>query len=301
MASKTNKHWYNNGQVQICTEVCPEGFVKGMLPFTPEHRQKMSDSQKGRIPWNKGLKTNTPAWNRGIPMSESTKQKRLETIKKNHPNGIPAWNKGLKNCYSEDVTKRISNTLKTRYASGELISKTLGVKASPEKLKHLRDSHLGKRLPPDKKERSLQKRYNTCKINNTFNSSSCEKKYYNLLIDKFGKTDVVKEYREDRYPYKCDFYIKSKALFIELNIYPTHGKHAFNPNDKDDILELERLKNEKQTRITSKGSIAKSWAAVKIYVWTEYDPLKLKTLIDNKLNFKIYYREDEAIKDLSNL
>lgn len=47
---------------------------------------------------------------------------------------------------------------------------------------------------------------------------------YARLVDTFGEDDVVRGYRdEERYPYACDFYIRSRDLFIELNASPAHG------------------------------------------------------------------------------
>ena len=38
-----------------------------------------------------------------------------------------------------------------------------------------------------------------------------------------------------------------------------------------------------------------------IYTWTKRDPLKLKTFIDNKLNYKIFYTEKEFIEWFNSL
>lgn len=38
----------------------------------------MSESQKGRIPVNKGMKTGKPSWNRGISPNEETRKKMSE-------------------------------------------------------------------------------------------------------------------------------------------------------------------------------------------------------------------------------
>ena len=38
--------------------------------FSEETKKKMANSMKGRIPWNKGIKTGyKPAWNKGIKMA----------------------------------------------------------------------------------------------------------------------------------------------------------------------------------------------------------------------------------------
>lgn len=63
--SGKGKHWFNNGDVNVFTYECPEGFVNGRLfsdehrsnmsiaaknkpPITEEHRRKQSESHKGK-------------------------------------------------------------------------------------------------------------------------------------------------------------------------------------------------------------------------------------------------------------
>lgn len=53
----TGMYWFNNGVENICAFECPEGFVKGRLPYkvkitrkpyTEERRKRMSEAQKGK-------------------------------------------------------------------------------------------------------------------------------------------------------------------------------------------------------------------------------------------------------------
>ena len=44
-----NKHWFNNGSVNVFTYECPKGFVNGRL-FSDEHRSNMSIAAKSRPP-----------------------------------------------------------------------------------------------------------------------------------------------------------------------------------------------------------------------------------------------------------
>lgn len=96
---------------------------------------------------------------------------------------------------------------------------------------------------------NIQKRIDTRRKNNTFNTSSEETLLYEYLCDLCGQDDVFKEYQDTRYmdargyKFKCDFYIKSRDLFIELNLFPTHGTHPFNQYDKEDVKTVEILRN----------------------------------------------------------
>ena len=74
--------------------------------------------------------------------------------------------------------------------------------------------------------------------NSTLNTSSVEDDLYNRLIDYFGKNDVVRQYRSDLYPYLCDFYVKSRNLYIEVNCSWTHG---FRWYESDDTYCVEKL------------------------------------------------------------
>lgn len=51
-SSDANKgrHWYNNGVDNVFTYECPEGFTLGR---SPKVKEALSNSMKGRIPWNK--------------------------------------------------------------------------------------------------------------------------------------------------------------------------------------------------------------------------------------------------------
>lgn len=60
--------------------------------------------------------------------------------------------------------------------------------------------------------------YKSKKQNNSFNSSSYEENFYSNLLTIFENSDVVRQYKDERYPFACDFYIKPLDLFIELNI-----------------------------------------------------------------------------------
>lgn len=55
-------------------------------------------------------------------------------------------------------------------------------------------------------------------LNGTINTSRPENCVYEKLTTAF-KNDVVRYYSDERYPFECDFYIKSLDLFIECNFH----------------------------------------------------------------------------------
>lgn len=47
--------------------------------------------------------------------------------------------------------------------------------------------------------------------------SKPEELMYERLVHRFGAQDVVRQYKSDRYPFLCNFYISLMDLYIELN------------------------------------------------------------------------------------
>ena len=132
----------------------------------------------------------------------------------------------------------------------------------------------------------LRKSWQTKRRNGTFNTSKPETTLYSLLCDVFGKEDVLRQYNNDpRYPFYCDFYIKSLDLFIELNAHWSHGERWFNEHDENDLAVLKKW----QEKAEQKGSYYYQQA---IDIWTKRDPMKRKTAEDNHLNYVVFWRQD---------
>lgn len=131
----------------------------------------------------------------------------------------------------------------------------------------------------------LKKSWKTKHKNGTFNTSKPEQTMRLMLKRIFGEDDVLYQYNSDRYPFNCDFYIKSLDLYIELNASWTHGGHFFDENNPDDIIQLDEWK----TRAREKGS---RYYHSAIDTWTYRDLLKLQTALDNNLNYLVFWRND---------
>ena len=78
-----------------------------------------------------------------------------------------------------------------------------------------------------------------------FKKSPYELIVFYELIERFGKQDVLYQYGlhpyDKRYPYACDFYIKSLDLFIEINAHYSHGNHWYDANHHEDVARRTHL------------------------------------------------------------
>ena len=119
----------------------------------------------------------------------------------------------------------------------------------------------------------IQKKiYRIKKKNNSFNTSAPEKKLLKILQNKFGTPDIEYQYRSFKYPFVCDFYIKSLDLYIELQGSWTHGSEPYNPENPEHIKKLNEWQEKSQTSQFYRNAID---------VWTVRDPLKRLTAINN--------------------
>ena len=142
-------------------------------------------------------------------------------------------------------------------------------------------SYLEKTIKASHTKQANKKRYLTHKANNSFNASAPEEEFYDFLLTLFEPDDIYRNYADDpRYPFACDFYIRSQDLFIELNLYFTHGFHWFDKEDPEDIDKL---------KIWQDRSNGKDLYNVAITVWTVSDLKKRDTAINNHLNYVVLW------------
>jgi len=100
------KRFYNNGIITVRSDIQPEGFVLGRLPYnrvspSEETREKISESNKGSIAWNKNLK-NPYSADTIQQMSQSAKERAARGILPDNTGNI-AWNRGLTKYTSESI------------------------------------------------------------------------------------------------------------------------------------------------------------------------------------------------------
>lgn len=116
--------------------------------------------------------------------------------------------------------------------------------------------------------------------NNTFNKSKPEDEYYEYLKTLYNEDDIIRQYKDERYPFACDFYIKSQDLFIECNYSWTHGGHLFNSDSEEDQQTLAEWQEKAKTSDFYKNAIE---------TWTVRDVKKHETAKANNLNYEVIY------------
>jgi hypothetical protein len=152
----------------------------------------------------------------------------------------------------------------------------------------LQDKNIYNKTLKTKLEKYGDKNYNnrpaanaTKRKNGTFNTSKIEEDIYSKLVNLFGSQDIKRNYSEDsRYPFMCDFYIVSKDLFIEANIFVTHHGHWY--NDELDKQELSRLQ-QKSTKFYDNI----------IDTWTKRDVDKRNIARRNNLNYIVFWKNND--------
>ena len=166
---------------------------------------------------------------------------------------------------SDKIKNKIYDTLESRYG-----------KRRPMLCEQIKSKYNYKEI--------IEKGNHTKSINHTFNTSRLEEKSYQVLLDLFSDNDILREYSSEKYPFRCDFYIKSLDLYIECNYHWTHGPHTFNPaNDEDNkLLEKWKLKNNKFYNNA-------------INTWTVRDVDKHNTVAKNNLNILEFYTYNDFI------
>lgn len=130
---------------------------------------------------------------------------------------------------------------------------------------------------------AMKKQYETKKKNNSFNTSKPEEEIYKLLCQKYG--NVKRQYKSEKYPFYCDFYIPSEDLYIEYNGHWTHGQE---PYDENNLLHQEKLKlwESKNSKFYNNA----------IITWTKRDVLKRKIAKENGLNWVEFFNIDNVNK-----
>lgn len=124
----------------------------------------------------------------------------------------------------------------------------------------------------------------TKRLRGTFNTSKPADMVGQMLRSIFGVDDVMCEYDGDkRYPFHCDFYIKSRDLFIEMNLFVSHGGHFFNSDSFEDL---------KKVSVWREKALKSKFYENMVHVWTVSDVLKRETARKFGLNYLTFWKSD---------
>lgn len=194
---------------------------------------------------------------------------------------------------STAIRAKAVTTLQKKY--GKSITNSFQVEAVKQKIKHTMLSKYGannitktqyyKEKCKSIEHKTVQKRNCTKQLHGTFNTSKVEEIAYCMLVNKFGKDNITRQYTSVEYPFRCDFYVIPHKLYIEYNGSWTHGKHAFDANDRNDIKILDQWKSKH-----------KKYYDIAAHTWTIRDVAKRNTAKNNK----IYYKEFWKLEQLQN-
>lgn len=155
--------------------------------------------------------------------------------------------------------------------------------------------HNSYQLPEVRKKIDREKASETKRKNKTFNSSKQEDHLYQILTELYGKNDILRQYKDsERYPWSCDFYIKSLDLFIELQGFFTHGGHPFDKTNYEDLQRKSELE-EKWNCTKSKLYI------IALNVWCNTDIKKRNLAKDNGLNYIEIFKLNVSKEEVQNL
>lgn len=134
-------------------------------------------------------------------------------------------------------------------------------------------------------QKSLQTRVEKAQGSDQYRNqvmSEYERAAYAVLVHCFGRDDVVYQYGltngDKRYPYNCDFYIKSLDLFIELNAHWSHGNHWFDPTNPHDQQRLSQLKTHR----------TKAYRQA-VDIWTQVDLEKRAVAKKHQLKYLVFW------------
>ena len=182
-----------------------------------------------------------------------------------------------------------------KYCTKECASLHFAETATDEQMKEIRDHRIatikeryGVENIGQKKEfieEAISKKYGKSRMSNppasfgykteNYNSKT-EKKVYEMLSSRYS--NVISQYTDERYPFKCDYYIPEEDLFIEIQKAWSHNKHPYDPNSEEDQKELKRLED-----LASKED--KNFYKNVITYWTQKDVIKRETAKRNNLRF----------------
>lgn len=216
-----------------------------------------------------------------VSMLQPVKDKKKQTC---------TFNYGVESPFkSETVRNRAKQTCMDRYG----VENPLQSEVFKEKSKQTNLTKYG--TPYASQSTNFKERvHNTKKINNTFNISKPEQDAYQSLILKYPI--VLKQHKDEKYPFNCDFYIPSIDTYIELNYTWMHGGEPYTgtitQQDKVGIWE------NRSRELNHTGKLKKSYSQA-INTWTVSDLKKRVHALSNNLKWLCFYNKSEFLSWLN--
>lgn len=116
-------------------------------------------------------------------------------------------------------------------------------------------------------------------------TSKVEDVLHMMLCARFGTGDVERQYSSFWYPFPCDFYVKSRDLYIELNAFWTHGGRWFADDEECRAL-LESWRDKIRDGVPGYDDGVRTWSI--------RDVDKRATARENGLNYLVFWDNDLA-------
>lgn len=262
----TKKAWQKPGYKEKMSKIMTSPEVKSKIVASvklayqnPEYHKKLSKAQLNRFQNKEKYDSFVEAMNK-----PSTKLKLSIAIKKKFND--------------EQMKQKLSQAQQRRFQNEEQYKAFVQTMNKPETKEKLRNKM---------KSYETQKKINdTKRANGSLNSSKEENKAYEALLTLFSK--VERQYYCKRYPYKCDFYLPEKDIFIECHFSWLHNGKVFDKNSLEHLKEVEAIRLDEQ-RLSMKRPDKENMYTVKLYTWTDLDVRKFECAKQNKLNWLCFY------------
>ena len=300
---------YKMEYAPYCCKKCSD-----LSPVKHQHEEETNLKKYGKTRWTnreKAKETCRQKYGENITnpsQIQEIKEKKKETTQLHYgvdnPGQIHNHNEKCKKAWDKKDKKEKEKISKNRHLHTDYLKRTQNTINSlqqkyGENITNISQLDSVKKKKAIKKPESLVKSRNTIKIKFKSNYeymksiynltpkrggviSDIELKFYEYLISKFNKNDIIPQYTDEiNYPFNCDFYISSLKLLIEIQGTWTHGGHPFNENNIDDINTLNIWKS-KQSK----------YYDCAIEVWTKSDVEKRNLAKKNNLNYLEIFTKD---------
>lgn len=266
----------------------------GALGLTRAQKLNITIDKLGREEYKKTVIENyKKAWQNRTPEQELERQKKIKRTKllkygnENYNNKEKRKQTNLKKHGLEYCFLRPEVLVRTH--SSEVIKKANASRKiawdnkTPEEKKLIFEKVQKTKFNKPKEEleaifkKTARAVYEARKRNGTLSTSrNFEDKLVQYLRDTYPEYTILTQYKEERYPFHCDCYIKELDLFIEFQGSFYHNYRPFN-GSPEHIFEYEKM--------LTKGKVTKGIAKV----WRYKDVEKRELAKKNGLNFLEYW------------